>query len=70
MEAENPQKIIEEMVAAINKDFDDARHRITDPGYEERAERQMMANPLFAAGIRNFERMKWDMEAGLNPLAE
>lgn len=58
------------MVDAINKDFDAAMREITDPGYEERKEREMMANPLFAAGVRNFERMRWDLEAGLDPFAK
>ncbi len=69
-EAEDSTKIIEDMVAAINKDFDVAVREIVDPGYEDRKEREMLSNPLFAAGIRSFERMRWDLEAGLDPFAK
>lgn len=41
-----------------------------DPGKNEREERAMRANPLFAAGISGLERLRWDLEATQRMTAE
>jgi hypothetical protein len=51
----------------INRTFQEAIERVRDPGKEEREQRALESNPLFSAGIRGLERLKWDMFGGQDP---
>lgn len=61
----------EKLIEEIGRGFDEEIAKITDPfgEQEEIAIEKLMENPLYAAGIRSFERMRWDMESGLDPFA-
>lgn len=48
----------------INDQFDQAIEKIMDPFKSQREEAAMRANPLFAAGIRGLDRLKWDLKSG------
>lgn len=50
-------------IEALNDHFNQAIELVMDPGREEREERAMRENPLFAAGIQGLERLKWDLRA-------
>lgn len=51
-------------IEKLNEDYDKEIDRILDPGREKREEEALMADPLMAAGIRGFERLKWDIRSG------
>lgn len=34
-----------------------------DPGKSEREQRMMEANPLFSAGMRGLDRLRWDFRS-------
>ncbi len=36
---------------------------IIDPGYEDRAEQELLNTPLYAVGLRSFEDMKYRLES-------
>lgn len=41
-----------------------------DPGRAEREQRKLEDNPVFAAGIRGLERLKWDSGLGSKPIVQ
>lgn len=47
-------------IRQINQHYDDVIDEIMDPGRAEREQRRLEDNPVFAAGIRGLERLKWD----------
>lgn len=47
-------------IERLNGYFDEVIEEIQDPGKAEREQRKLEANPLFSAGIRGLERLKWD----------
>lgn len=51
------KKLIDE----LNDHFDKAVDAILDPHKSEREDAALRANPLFAAGMRGLEKLKWDM---------
>jgi uncharacterized protein YicC (UPF0701 family) len=51
-------------IEALNEEFDKLIDKILDPFKEKREQEELMANPLFAAGIRGFEKLKWDIRSG------
>ncbi len=70
LEATDDGKARQSAIEQINSSFDEQRARIEDPEglAEKEAVEKLMEIPVYAAGIRAFENMKWDMEAGINPL--
>lgn len=50
-----------ESIAALNQHFDEAVEHVRDPGKKEREDRAFRENPLFAAGMRGLDRLKWDL---------
>lgn len=48
-------------MAKVNESFDQAIDNVMDPGKDAREQRMMEENPLFGAGIRGLERLKWDL---------
>jgi hypothetical protein len=61
---ENSQQLIQGIVDDINLDFDLTIREIVDPGYEDRAEEELLKTPLYAVGLRSFEDMKYRLESG------
>lgn len=51
-------------IKQINQHYDDVVDEIMDPGRAEREQRQLEDNPVFAAGMRGLERLKWDSGFG------
>jgi hypothetical protein len=49
-------------IERINNHFDKAVAFIMDPGKEEREQAMLEANPLFAAGIRAMDNLRWEFE--------
>lgn len=49
----------------INQHFDEAIDAIMDPGKHEREMEKIRKDPLMSAGIRGFERLKWNLEEGV-----
>lgn len=47
-------------IERLNGYFDEVIQEIQDPGKAEREQRELEANPLFSAGIRGLDRLKWD----------
>ncbi|MBA2725194.1 MAG: hypothetical protein H0U53_04320 [Actinobacteria bacterium] len=50
-------------IEEVNRHYDEVIDEIRDPGKAEREERAVQDNPLFAAGIRGLDRLKWDLQA-------
>lgn len=46
----------------INQRFQEAIDNVMDPGKAEREQRALEENPLFAAGIRGLDRLRWDFQ--------
>jgi hypothetical protein len=55
------------MVDKINQRFDSAIDAIRDPHKNERQMEKMKKDPLMSAGMRGFDRLKWDIQAGIDP---
>lgn len=51
-----------ETIESINSQFNKMINNIQDPGKNEREDRALRENPLFAAGIRGLDRLKWDFQ--------
>lgn len=54
----------------INAHFEEIIGEILDPGKAEREQRQLEENPLFSAGIRGLERLKWEFAGAQQQAAE
>lgn len=48
----------------INEHYDKAVMKVMDPWRAYREQREFEENPLFAAGMRGLDRLKWDLQAG------
>lgn len=47
-------------IERLNAHFDSVIEHIQDPGKAEREQRELEENPLFAAGMRGLDRLKWE----------
>lgn len=50
-------------IERLNEHFDNALDAIMDPGKAAREAEELANNPLFAAGSRGLERLKWDLHS-------
>lgn len=56
-------------IERVNDHFNKTVAQIMDPGKEEREQRMLEENPLFAAGMRGLDNLKWEFE-GQRQVAE
>jgi hypothetical protein len=65
MESEEGVTLSNRKIDEINRHYDSAIERIMDPDRHARRLKKLEESPLFAAGKRAFDRMRWQMEEGL-----
>lgn len=70
MESDEGLKARGSLIEEINERFDGAISTIMDPGKHERQMRALREDPLMSASVRAMDRMKWDIAAGIDPLAK
>lgn len=63
-------KVRSDEIEKINQHFDEIIEEIQDPGKAEREQRAIEENPLFSAGIRGLDRLKWDYIAAQEAVKE
>ena len=61
---------VKNLIEEVNAHADDLIDYIIDPERREREEREFRENPLFAAGTRGLERLKWEFEGEARVRAE
>lgn len=52
-------------IEALNQHYDQLIESVRDPFKAEREYEELMSDPVMAAGIRGFERLRWEM--GVTP---
>lgn len=62
-ELKDGAQLQKDTIQQLNDHFDQAVDAILDPNKAEREQQELEDNPLFAAGMRGLERLKWDIEA-------
>jgi hypothetical protein len=53
-------QVRQQEIERTNSHFDQIIENIQDPGKVEREQQALEENPLFSAGIRGLDRLKWD----------
>jgi hypothetical protein len=66
LESKEGIELLNARIRDINSRFDGEIQKVKDPKKPERDMEKIRKNPLMAAGLRGFERLKWQMAEGID----
>lgn len=66
LESKEGVAALNEKIRDINSHFDSTIQTIMDPRKTERDMEKIRQDPLMSAGLRGFDRLKWQLQEGLD----
>lgn len=66
LESKEGIELLNNKIKDISEHFKNTIDEVMDPGRTERKLKAMREDPLIAAGIRGFDRLKWQLEEGID----